>query len=126
MAKKPLFKILPDSIVKSGENGYQYCATDPVHPRALKLSDRKVRYCYVHVVKMENSIGRLLHKGEEVHHKNGDQSDNRLSNLELTTSGEHQRDHALTDNKFWKKSPRTKPRKASVYNVVTQFLSETI
>lgn len=32
---------------------------------------------------MEQSLGRPLGKGEHVHHKNGDRTDNRLENLEL-------------------------------------------
>lgn len=118
------FKIVPGSVVKSGSNGYEYCETIPTHPHALKLPDRNKRYVYLHIVKMENSLKRLLDLNkEEVHHKNGNTSDNNLSNLELKLKGEHQRDHALSDNKFWKHSPRTKPgMKRKARAVLDRFL----
>ena len=39
-----------------------------------------------HRLVMEQMIGRLLVKGENVHHKNGDRKDNRPENLELWSS----------------------------------------
>jgi hypothetical protein len=120
--KKPLFKIVPGSIVDASGNGYKYCVTDPPHPHGMELKDRKLKYIYHHVALMELKLGRYLRKDEEVHHKDGNQANNALSNLELfKKKGEHQKEHALTDNPFWKKSPENKPDKKAALRVVTRF-----
>lgn len=127
MARKPLFKIDPGSEVKASGSGYIYVTTTPDHP-GKKMPDHKKVYVYKHIVLMENRLGRLLKDDEEVHHKNGDDRDNSPSNLELKKKGKHQHDHAMTDNFFWKHSPRTKPgvkrgiKRASILRVVSRFL----
>ena len=48
---------------------------------------------YEHRLVIAQDIGRGLSSSEEVHHLNGDKHDNRLSNLQLTSKGEHIRAH---------------------------------
>lgn len=50
----------------------------PDHPKAKSNG-----YVREHIVVMENKIKRPLLKHENVHHKNGDKTDNRPDNLEL-------------------------------------------
>jgi hypothetical protein len=118
---KPLQKIDRDSIVKSGEQGYLYCVTEPEHPNGEKRSDRDRKYVYLHRAVMENQLGRYLKPGEEIDHKDGDVTNNDPSNLVLRHLGEHQRDHALHGNPFWKKSPENKPKEASTLGVVGKY-----
>lgn len=48
---------------------------------------------------MEDHLGRKLNRNEVVHHINGNNADNRLSNLELTTFAEDIKRHNLERNK---------------------------
>jgi hypothetical protein len=80
-----MFNII--STCKGG--GYMYAKTYPLHPNA----NSKGLYP-LHRVMMENLIGRLLTRKEIVHHKDGNKSNNKITNLELMTISEHSTHHA--------------------------------
>ena len=124
MAKKfKHYKILWDTLQKT-KGGYQYVETDPISPSAEHPPDRAPRV-YLHTVLMENKLHRHLKSDEEVHHKDGDSSNNDISNLELTTHSGHQEDHA-NKRKFWKKSPRNKPGRKAVLHVIDAHLASLV
>ncbi len=62
----------------------------PDHPSASRKYPYVLRYRLV----MEKHIGRFLKKGEIIHHKNGNPSDDRIENLEITNLADHRRLHA--------------------------------
>ena len=75
-------------------HGYMAVRVPVDHPHAWGPPGlKRFKYAYEHVVMMMKEIGRPLRPNEVVHHRNGDTTDNRLENLELTTASEHQRYH---------------------------------
>lgn len=68
-------------------NGY-LCLFLPNHPEAMRNG-----YVRVHRMVMADHLGRKLLPTEEVHHKDGNPTNNDLSNLELIDGGEHTRLH---------------------------------
>ena len=51
------------------------------------------KYAYEHHVQWWKAHGKVPKKGHEIHHKNGNHRDNRLSNLQLVTSKQHRKIH---------------------------------
>lgn len=60
----------------------------PNHPHAYLNG-----WIMEHRVVMEDHIGRLLRRDEQVHHINGDRADNRIENLIVMDQGAHLREH---------------------------------
>lgn len=74
-------------------NGYRIITLK--HPNASKRNQ-----ILEHVLVMSNHLGRPLHKGETVHHKNGIRDDNRIENLELWSSS-HPHGQRVEDKVEW-------------------------
>lgn len=56
-------------------------------------SEKGARYKLQHRIIMEKKIGRPLLRSEIIHHKDGDRSNNKISNLEILTQAEHAKEH---------------------------------
>jgi len=71
------------------KHGYKRVRVGVSHP----MADSK-GYTYEHRLVMVGFLGRPLEESEVVHHKNGDRTDNRIENLELTDKTRHAKAHA--------------------------------
>lgn len=88
------------------DNGSYVLLYRPEHPNA-RQSSPDYGYVFEHVMVVSNSIGRMIEKGEVIHHLNGKKDDNIVENLVLCkTSREHNAIHDRME-KFVEKLIRT-------------------
>jgi transposase len=79
-------------------------ANCPGHPHA----DSRGRY-YAHRLVMEQHLGRILDPQEQVHHRNGDKSDNRIENLQLFADAHAHTLHHVEERRQRRKSGSLTP-----------------
>jgi uncharacterized protein (DUF1330 family) len=90
-------------------NSQGYCL---IKDKEHKYADHQ-GYVREHRLVMEKHLGRYLLPTEDVHHINGDRTDNRIENLELVTNrSEHiKKYHSQSQNYFFKKGQKAFPHK---------------
>lgn len=95
--------------IKSAE-GYWWIYA-PYHPFASSRG-----YVLEHRLVWEKANKRLLQKGEEIHHLNGDRGDNRPENLRLVSKQEHLDVHDVAGfwRQFWQDPGRRKKQSERV------------
>lgn len=106
---KTVYNYLVKFDIKRGRTGQKHCGSrhwnwkggyidsrgyKVVHDNEHPNSDAKGRILE-HRLVMSNILGRPLESHEQVHHKNGNRTDNRKENLELTTVSKHLPGHKL-------------------------------
>lgn len=65
------------------------------HPHPQKSHpDRDYAYVYRYRLVMEGHLGRYLLPSEDVHHKNGNKTDDRIDNLQVMSRSDHTKLHA--------------------------------
>ena len=69
------------------------CSDGRVRALIVYSDGRKINKSYPRML-MEEKLGRPLTPDEDVHHIDGDPTNNNISNLELKYHGEHQKEHS--------------------------------
>lgn len=89
-------------------NGYVKVRVGKGHP----LADPN-GYAYEHHVVWCAAGRSRPAKGEIIHHRNGDKTDNRIENLELMERGTHNAEHLAVENRRCPNTGRLLPKKAA-------------
>lgn len=79
-------------------NGYKILHI-PDYPKSTSVGDGG--WQYEHMVLMEEELGRLLEKGEHVHHLDGNRGNNRKENLVVLSKAHHARIHKWMESIEW-------------------------
>jgi hypothetical protein len=77
-------------MAKNGSAGYIVVKAPPDYPGRTYWG---LGYVQEHVLVWWQNTGQLPQRGEHVHHKNENPSDNRFENLELKSAAAHAREH---------------------------------
>ncbi len=95
MSKPPSFEKLLKGARRKHSQGYVRVFLGDFHPE-LPCGRQNAAWVMEHRLVMENHLGRKLDDTEDVHHRNGIRSDNRIENLELWTKS-HPRGQRVSD-----------------------------
>lgn len=104
---------------RTKQNGY-WLILRPDHPKADKDG-----YVREHILKMEKKLGRYLEWYERVHHRDHNPSNNRLSNLQLTTIWEHKKLHRRDCGQICEKCSSEDIRRNGFHNSKQTFQCNT-
>lgn len=85
-----------------GEGGFDSAGYHRVTAKKYEGKDNRGR---THRLVMEAHLGRKLERNEHVHHKDGDKTNNHISNLQLMTASEHKTHHLRI---YWAKKKAEK------------------
>ncbi len=101
---------IDDKRIRAGENHFSWKGGKAKHSCGYILITAKDHpfcnhqgYIFEHRLIMENYIGRYLYKGEIIHHKDGNKSNNDIKNLELITSNSKHSKYHYDERKTNKK-----------------------
>jgi hypothetical protein len=91
---------------RTNSAGYIYKYTTDLNHPGIKRCSNVGGYVLEHRLVMESHLGRYLQKWETVHHINGVKDDNRIENLQLLPTGEHNKkcQEVFLENESLKKS----------------------